>query len=172
MSHQEGQVVTKNITPYEKFLRDAIEDSKKQLDELYNEFAKANSIRKRGIKREIATVNQNIELTTRDLQKYIQAMSWLREPTKERDEKAEEMNKVPVDEEKAAVPPPAKPPTPAAPGAAPKPVVSTPATAQPRPTSTPVVGTPKPATVGTPMAKPVPPKVEEKKESEEKKELS
>lgn len=172
MSHQEEQAATKKITPYEKFLREAIDDGKKQLDELYNEFAKANSLRKRSIKRAIEIANQNIEITSRDLQKYVNAMSWLREPTRERDEKAEELKKVPVDEEKAATPAakPAASVARPAPTSVAKPVVGAPSVAaQPRPTSTPVA-TSTPVT-STTVAKPVPSKpVEEKKETEEKKE--
>ena len=168
MSHQEEQVVSKHVTPYEIFLRQAIEDSKKQLDELYNEFAKANAIRKRAIKQQIALVNQNIDITTKSLQKYLKAMTWLREPTKERDEKAEELRKVPVDEEKPAAPA-ARPPAAVAPKpSTPPPSVSSP----PRPTSTPVGAQSKPPAVGTPVAKPVQKPEEEKKESEEKKDSS
>ena len=168
MSHQEEQAVGKHVTPYETFLRQAIEDSKKQLDELYNEFARSNAIRKRVIKQQIAIVNQNIDITTKSLQKYLNAMTWLREPTKERDEKAEELRKVPVDEEKPA------PPKPAAPAAAaPKPATPAPSvSAQPRPTSMPVGAPSKPPTVGTPIGKPVQKPEEEKKESEEKKDSS
>ena len=167
MSHQEEQSATKKITPYEAFLKSSLDDSKKQLDELYNEFAKANILRKRSIKREIEIVNQNIEITSKDLQKYVNAMSWLREPTHERDEKAEELKKVPVDEEKAAAPaakPAVAPVARPTPTTVAKPTVSTPAVAQPRPTSTPVAK-PTPVT-STPVAKPVAkPAEEEKKES-------
>ncbi len=173
MSHQEEQAVGKRVTPYEIFLRQAIEDSKKQLDELYNEFAKSNAIRKRAIKQQIALVNQNIDITTKSLQKYLNAMTWLREPTKERDEKAEELRKVPVDEEKPAAPKPAAPAAKPPAAAAPKPSTPPPSVSgPPRPTSTPVGAQPKPPTVGTPVAKPVQKPEEEKKESEEKKDSS
>ena len=173
MSHQEEQAVGKHVTPYEIFLRQAIEDSKKQLDELYNEFANSNAIRKRTIKQQIALVNQNIDITTKSLQKYLNAMTWLREPTKERDEKAEELRKVPVDEEKPAAPKPAAPATKPPAAAAPKPSTPPPSvSASPRPTSTPVGASPKPPTVGTPIGKPVQKPEEEKKESEEKKDSS
>lgn len=182
MAHQEEGLVT-NVTPYEKFLREAIQEKKKELDALYDEFAHANRFRKQAIKRRIDQVSQNIDITSKDLDKFMSGVSWLREPTKERDEKAEKLKEVPVDEEKAsalaakptqtAAPAVAKPATPVA-----KPVggqpTATPSASTPLrspSTSTPVVGTPKPSIASTPKPEETKPaqKAEDKKPSEEKK---
>ncbi len=138
-------------TPYEEYLRQSITDEKARLDSLYNEFAKSNPIKKQILKRQIEEVMQNIELLSADLEKYGHGLSWLREPSKERDEKAEHLPKL---EKEAA------PPAPAAQSAAPgqarpvptRPVIGKPvgATSAPQ-TSQPVA--PRPS-VGTPVARP------------------
>lgn len=132
-------------TPYEKALLQGIEEEKKHLDSLYDEFAKTSSVNKQLLKRKIDKTLENIDLLGKELAKYGYGLTWLREPSKERDEKAEHLEKV-AEEPQAAAPAPAKP---AAPGAA-RPVIGTQVGAKPS------VGTPvgaKPA-VGTPVAKP------------------
>ena len=152
---------TQYKTPYERYIRENIDEEKKNLDNLYNEFAKSNSINKQIVKRKIDIANQNIELLKQELEKYGSGLSWLREPSKDRDEKAEHLEK--IQEE-----PQAKPATAGAtstPGAkptvgTPRPSIGTPVGA-PRPsvgTPKPQIGTPtgtKPA-VGTPVGTPRP----------------
>ena len=138
-------------TPYEDYLRQSITDEKARLDSLYNEFAKSNPIKKQILKRQIEEVMRNIELISADLEKYGHGLSWLREPSKERDEKAEHLPKL---EKEAA------PPAPAAKSAAPgqakpvptRPVIGKPvgATSAPQ-TSQPVAQRPS---IGTPVARP------------------
>jgi hypothetical protein len=161
-----------DLTPYEKFLRQSLEDEKKRLDELNERYAKSGLFKKMQIKRQLDLVNQNIELLAADLKNYESGLRWLREPSKERDEIAESLKPVPIEALTAQAP---KPATPAVgtrpPGTAPP--VGRPASvgqpvglqsqpaAQPRPSSSPQqaprVGTPvigKP--VGTPIGKPLP----------------
>lgn len=170
-----------DLTPYEKFLRQSLEDEKKRLDELNERYAKSGLFKKMQIKRQLDLVNQNIELLAADLKNYESGLRWLREPSKERDEIAESLKPVPIEALTAQAP---KPATPALgtrpPGTAPP--VGRPASvgqpvgsqsqpaAQPRPSSspqqaprvgTPVIGKPvgtpvvgKP--VGTPIGKPLP----------------
>jgi len=146
-------------TPYEKYVREGIDAEKRNLDNLYNEFAKSNSLNKRVLKLKIDETIQNIELLQKQLEKYGAGLSWLREPSKERDEKAEHLEKIQEESQKpAATTPAAKPavgtprPSVGTPVGAPKPVVGTPVKLQigtPVGTPKPTVGTPKP-TVGTP----------------------
>ncbi|MGI0090453.1 MAG: hypothetical protein ACREBS_01970 [Nitrososphaerales archaeon] len=131
-------------TPYERYLRQSIEDEKKHLDNLYTEFARSNSVRKQFLKQKIEETTQNIMLISRDLEKFGRGLSWLREPSKERDDKSERLEKI-SEQEPPARAPAAKPPamgtgTPArpSPSSAPRPVIGT-----PMPTARPVVGTPK-----------------------------
>jgi len=132
---------TQYKTPYERYIRENIDEEKKNLDNLYNEFAKSNSINKQIVKRKIDIANQNIALLKQELEKYGSGLSWLREPSKDRDEKAEHLEK--IQEE-----PQAKPSTAAAMSTVgPKPAVGTPKPQIGTPTGTkPAVGTP----VGTP----------------------
>jgi hypothetical protein len=140
-------------TQYEKYVCANIDAEKQHLDNLYNEFAKANSLNKQVLKRKIDDTIQNIELLQKELEKYGAGLSWLREPSKERDEKAEHLEK--IQEEKPAAPPP----TPAV--GTPRPSVGTPVGARPQVGTQ--VGTPRPQVgapvgskpqVGTPVAKP------------------
>src|SRR5271165_4100225 len=114
-----------NSTPYEEYLRRSITSEKARLDSLYNDFAKSNPIKKQILKRQIAEAIQNISLLSTDLAKYGHGLSWLREPSKEREEKAEHLPKL---EKEAAAPAPAKPA--AAPGPA-KPAVTRPTIGKP-----------------------------------------
>ena len=82
-------------TPYEKYVREGIDAEKRNLDSLYNEFAKSNSINKQIVKRKIDESIQNIELLQKELEKFGAGLSWLREPSKDRDEKAEHLEKIP-----------------------------------------------------------------------------
>jgi hypothetical protein len=157
-------------TPYEDFLRQSITDEKSHLDSLYNEFAKSNPIKKQILKRQIEEVMRNIDLISADLEKYGHGLSWLREPSKERDEKAEHLPKL---EKEAA--PPASAAKSAAPGQA-KPVPTRPvigkpvgATSAPQPSQAvvqrPSIGTPvaRPkigSPIGTPTAQAVTPQVQ------------
>src|ERR1700730_6074844 len=106
-------------TPYEQFLRQSIEEQKAERDKLFNEFARANPFRKQLLKRKIEEINQNLGLLSADLEKYKEGLEWLREPSKERDEKAEHLPKLAKEE---ATPAPAAAPT----GSAPKPGVTRP----------------------------------------------
>jgi len=132
-------------TPYERYIRENIDEEKKNLDNLYDEFAKTNSINKQIVKRKIDIANQNIELLKHELEKYGSGLSWLREPSKDRDEKAEHLEK--IQEE-----PQAKPATAAAtptPGARPTVGMSRPSVDTTIGAPRPAVGTPKPQ-IGTP----------------------
>jgi hypothetical protein len=147
-------------TLYEKYIQEEIAVEKTNLDRLYSEFAKSNSIGKEILKRRIDETLQNIELLQKELEKYGAGLSWLREPSKERDEKAEHLEKIQEEPKPAATP--SKPAT----GAV-RPSVGTPVGAKPS-VGTPVkpqvgtpvgakptVGTPKPV-VGTPVGTPRP----------------
>jgi hypothetical protein len=144
-------------TPYERYVRENIEEEKRNLDNLYNEFAKSNSINKQIVKRKIDIANQNIELLKTELEKYGAGLTWLREPSKDRDEKAEHLEK--IQEEPQAKPAPvAAPTTPAGRPTVgtPRPSVGTPIGAKPSiGTPRPTVGTAKPS-VGTPVGAPKP----------------
>jgi hypothetical protein len=149
-------------TPYEEYLRQSLIEERARLDSLYNEFAKSNPIRKQLLKGKIDEALQNIDLLSKDLDKYMNGLSWLREPSKERDEKAEHLPK--LEKEEAAPTPQAKL---AAPGQA-KPVVARPTIGKPigstssasapavaRPAvGAPVASRPK---IGTPVGTPSPP---------------
>ena len=152
-------------TPYEEYLRQSISNERARLDSLYNEFAKSNPVKKEIVRRRIEEAIQNIDLLQKDLDKYRSGLSWLREPSKERDEKAEHLPKL----EKEAAPPAATAPKPVAAGPQAKPVVarptigkpvgSTPApSAAPPPVPRPTVGTPATARpkIGTPVGTPSP----------------
>lgn len=128
------------MTPYEKFLQESLEENKKQLESLTLELQRANYIRKIMLKSRLAEINQNILILSSDLEKYGHGLSWLREPTKERDEKAEHLGPVDV----TAIVGQAKPAAP--------PVASRPAPAAGASTT---VGTPRPASVA--VGKPVAP---------------
>ena len=78
-------------TPYEEYLRQSLVDERARLDSLYNEFAKSGPVRKQILKGKIDEALQNIDLLSHDLDKYNSGLSWLREPSKERDEKAEHL---------------------------------------------------------------------------------
>ena len=138
-------------TPYEEYLKQSLIEERARLDSLYNEFAKSNPIRKQLLKGKIDEALRNIDLLAKDLDKYVNGLSWLREPSKERDEKAEHLPK--LEKEEAAPAPQAKP---AAPGLA-KPAVARPAigkpigssSSPPAPGATPAASRP---TVGTPVA--------------------
>ena len=138
-------------TPYEGYLKQSISEEKARLDSLYNEFAKSNPIKKQILKHQIAEAMQNIELLSADLGKYGHGLSWLREPSKERDEKAEHLPKL----EKEAIPTAAAA-KPVTPGQA-KPVSTRPTIGKPvGSNNTPPIGqpvTPRPS-VGTPVARP------------------
>jgi hypothetical protein len=159
MSQQQEQIQERHITPYETFLREAIEKTKKERDELYNQFAHANPVMRAVIKRSIERATQNIEITTKELQKYSSGTSWLREPSKERDEKAEELKKVPVDEVKAPAPTPvAKPIAPATPAGTAKPAPVPQLAAAPKPVATQpaqAVASPSPPAPAPNVSKPV-----------------
>ncbi|MDG6998406.1 MAG: hypothetical protein JRN15_04750 [Nitrososphaerota archaeon] len=131
-------------TPYEKYLLQGIAEEKKHLDSLYDQFARTSSVNKRLLKRKIDKTLENIDLLGRELAKYGYGLSWLREPSKERDEKAEHLEKIAEEQQAApAAPAPAKP----AVGGA-RPTIGTPVGAKPS------VGTPAGAkpTVGSPVA--------------------
>lgn len=167
-------------TPYEEYLNQSIVEERARLDSLYNEFAKSNPIKKQILKRRIEEAIQNIDLLSKDLGKYKNGLSWLREPSKERDEKAEHLPKLEKEEAapvaKPAAAPAAQParaavarptigkPIGAAPGAstpkasqpaAPRPAVGTPVGARPKigtPVGTPVAQSQKPSTPTPPPA--------------------
>ncbi len=130
-------------TPYEKYVREGIDAEKRNLDNLYNEFAKSNSINKQVVKRKIDETIQNIELLQKQLEKYGAGLSWLREPSKERDEKAEHLEKIQEEPQKPATAPstPAAKPT----VGSPRPSVGTPVGAKP------AAGTPVKPQIGTPV---------------------
>jgi len=138
-------------TPYEEYLRQSITEEKARLDSLYNLFAKSNPIKKQILKHQIEEAMQNIELLSADLEKYGHGLSWLREPSKERDEKAEHLPKL---EKEVAPPPPVV--KSAAPGQA-KPVPTRPTIGKPvgatSPPQTSQPTAPRPS-VGAPVARP------------------
>jgi hypothetical protein len=131
------------MTPYEEYLRKGIDQEKKNLDTLYNDFAHARSLNKQLLKRKIDETLQNIELLSQELEKYRKGLSWLREPSKERDAKAEQLEKIQEEPQSKPAAQVAKPSVPTS-----RPSVGTPI-GTPRPT----IGKPQP-TVGTPVAKP------------------
>lgn len=154
-------------TPYEKFLRQSIEDQKKELDHLYNKFAHANSIEKRLLKSQIDKTIQNIDIVQKEFRKYVEGLAYLREPSKIRDEKAENLGEL---EETQSPKPQAQASTPAAPGARPvigRPVIGKPvgqAAPAPKPTTqatvqanAPTQTAPKPPrpVIGKPIGQPV-----------------
>jgi len=154
-------------TPYEEYLRQSITDERARLDSLYDEFAKSNPVRKQMLKRQIDEAIQNIELLSNDLDKYRNGLSWLREPSKERDEKAEHLPR--LEKEAPSVATPAKPAAsagqPAKPvvarptigkpiGSSPAPATSPAPAAAPRPAVGTPVGSPRPR-IGTPVGTPV-----------------
>ena len=130
-------------TPYETFLRESLEKEKKQLELLTAQIQRSGSLRKRMLKGHLDEINQNVQILSSDLEKYGHGLSWLREPTKERDEKAEHLGPVDVSaiigQVKPAAPPVAARPPPA--------VGASPTVGTPRPTSV-AVGKPV-AQVGT-----------------------
>ena len=93
MSHAENI----DPTPYEKFLRASLEEVKRKADALSKEYSTSGPLKKMQVKRELDLANQNIELLSQDLAKYEGGLQWLREPTKERDEKAEDLKPVPIE---------------------------------------------------------------------------
>lgn len=84
-------------TPYERFLRQNLDNEKKKLDELNARYARSNPITKVQLKRELDQLNQNVKLLSGDLDHYLRGLDWLREPSKERDEKAEGLKPVPIE---------------------------------------------------------------------------
>jgi hypothetical protein len=144
-----------STTPYEEYLAQSIKEEKQRLDSLYDEFAHSNTIRKQLVKRKIAEVMQNIELLSDHLAKYRYGLAWLREPTKERDEKAEhlpalskeEVEKAPATTGKAPAPQPAARPVIG------RPVIGKPTTAagQTPPASASQAPSPPRPSVGTPV---------------------
>ena len=136
-------------TPYEEYLRQTLVEERAHLDSLYNQFARSGPIRKQILKAQIDEAIQNIDLISKDLDKYMNGLSWLREPSKERDEKAEHLPK--LEKEEAAPAPQVKP---AAPGQAGKPAVARPTIGKPTGASSPAApaaaAAPRP-TVGTPV---------------------
>jgi hypothetical protein len=134
-------------TPYEEYLRQSITDEKARLDSLYNEFAKSDPIRKRLLKGQIEEALQNIDLLSHDLDKYRYGLSWLREPSRERDEKAEHLPKLKEETTPAAAPAP-KAGQPAKPLVASRPMIGKPVGSAPAPSSAP----PKPSTPTAPAA--------------------
>ena len=134
------------ITPYEKFLRQSIEDQKKELDQLYNRFAHAHSIEKRLLKSQIDKTIQNIDIVQKELQKYVEGLAYLREPSKIRDQKAENLGEL---EETAPPKPQAQAAAPAAPGA--RPVIGRPVIGKPVGQAIPAP-VPKPAAQATAQA--------------------
>jgi hypothetical protein len=141
------------MTPYEEFLRQSIDEQKTERDKLYNEFAKANPLRKQLLKRKIEETNQNLALLSADAEKYKEGLDWLREPSKERDEKAEHLPKLAKEEAAAAPTKPAAVPGKATVVARPtigKPIGSPSTPTTPQPTA---VAAPRP-TIGTPVGRP------------------
>lgn len=137
---------TSDLTPYEEFLRQNLEDEKRKAAKLDQDYAKAGSMKKMQIKRELDLVNQNIQIVSSDLAKYASGLHWLREPSKERDEKAENLKPVPLEAIAGAVraTAPAQAKTVAAPVVG-KPIsqpVQNPAQPPPKVGNAPQVGTP------------------------------
>jgi hypothetical protein len=135
-----------DLTPYERFLRDSLEDEKRKLAELSEKFAKAGPIRKKQIKRQLDTVNQNIQLISTDLKNYESGLRWLRELSKERDEIAERLKPVPIEAILAQAPKAATPALgakPSAPAVGARPPGAAPAVGRP------LVGQPVGSTIQT-----------------------
>ncbi len=144
---------TTSSTSYEDFLKEALEEKKKQLEQLNQMLQKAGAFRKQMIKRQIKELGVNIDLMSKDLGKYGQGLRWLREPTKERDEKAEHLEPVPPD----AIPKVASTPATQIPGV--RPAVAAPVARVGSPVASTVrVGTPigSAPRVGTPVGTPPP----------------
>jgi hypothetical protein len=87
------------MSPYENYLHQTLEIQKKRAEELALKYPKSRGLGKMMVKRELDRLNENIQILSRDLDKYADmvALDWLREPTKERDEKAEHLKPVPAD---------------------------------------------------------------------------
>ena len=132
---------TKEITPYEQFLIDSIEDQTSKYNIINSKFLKSRGMRKMLLKRQLDEVSQNIEIVKKDLAKYESGLSWLREHTKERDEKSEHLGAVDVSAILGS-----QKPAPAAPGAA---------AAKPAPQGGSPVGKPA-VTVGSPVSRAAP----------------
>ena len=163
---QVAVTMERSKTFYEKFLQESLEETRKQLDELYNEFARSNSVRKQALKLQIDEAKQNIEILSHDLEKYDQGLSWLREASKNRDFKSEHLEKVQVAEaeNKPAPQVPARPAA-GAQTAPTRPMVGTPVGG-----TRPTVGKP---VVGTPAAsQPIPPSKKTPETSKEEKQES
>ena len=73
---------TQYKTPYEKYLRGEIDEQKKYLDSLYDEFARTGPVNKQLLKRKIDETLQNIDLLGKELAKFGYGLSWLRERSK------------------------------------------------------------------------------------------
>ncbi len=129
------------MTPYEKFLRKSIEGERQHLEQLTQELQKANPFKKLALKRELQEINQNILILSKDLEKYERGLSWLREPTRERDEKAEHLGPVDI----SAITGQAKPATPTPVGPRPTPVVGAKAVTTSVSVSSSVVSHPQPS---------------------------
>ncbi len=87
-----------HMTPYEKYLRQTLDDEKRKLEKLNIEYSKANPIKKMRLKAELEQVSQNILLLSADLHHFENTgLEWLREPTKERDEKSEGLKPVQIE---------------------------------------------------------------------------
>jgi hypothetical protein len=146
MSHE-----TLEPTPYERFLRESIDREKKRSKQLSLELTKAGALKKMRLKRELNAVNQNIQVVSADLNHYLNTgLEWLREPSKERDEKAESLKPVPIEAITGQVQKPAtasSQPGQSAPvvGRPVAPAVGRPVVGQPRPSSTSTSGTGQPA---------------------------
>jgi hypothetical protein len=89
---------SRHTTPYERYLQQTLNGEKIKLDELNAEYSKANPIKKIQLRRELDLVTQNVRLLSADLSHYENTgLEWLREPTKERDEKSESLKPVPIE---------------------------------------------------------------------------
>jgi hypothetical protein len=139
------------MTPYEQFLRQNLETEKQKAQSLAEAYSKAKGLRKIALKRDLDQISQNVQILSRDLEKYVQGLHWLREPTKERDEKAEHLKPVPADV--------FGPVTPKAQAAPPKPGTAPAATTRPQ-IGTPVGGA-RPAVSQPRLAAPAPPPTSE-----------
>lgn len=130
------------LTPYEQFLRQNLESEKSKAESLAQAYSKARGLRKIALKRQLDQLNQNIQILSNDVQKYLNGLEWLREPTKERDEKAEHLKPVAIEAITGQAPKPtASAAQRAAPVASTRPQIGTPVSGQARPT----IGQPKPA---------------------------
>jgi hypothetical protein len=139
-------------TPYEQFLRENLEAEKKKAEALALRYAEARGLRKIALKRDLDRLNQNIQILSSDLQKYVHGLEWLREPTKERDEKAEHLKPVPAEVLAGQGPSKAQPAQQraAAPQPSGRPQIGTPVGGRP------VIGQPRTA-AATPAPKPATP---------------